>query len=306
MICPNCNTLKTEFFTETKNTHGSYELSEEKFIILKCSSCGLIFPRIKREKEYFKKYYPNNYYHLRNSLLGWLETIYGRLVILYSKLSILRIKKEGKILDFGCGWGEFLKSLPETFEKYGVEINPHAIKHLKENHSQIHVFPTLNGLEKKNIKFDLITLFHTIEHIFNPKETLSKLTSLLKEDGMIILSTPNSNSLGFKIGSSRWFHLDTPRHLAIFNVNNLFALLKENGLEVISLKGAFMEYPLDFFWSIYGRFKNKNIFWNILLGIIISPVNLIVKLTYLFIPNRSETITVICKKTRFSSRRIPS
>lgn len=296
MICPNCHNLKTEFFFEAKNTHGSLRISEEKFTILRCQNCGLIFPRLALGKDFYKKYYPKEYYQQSRFPIKVIQKIYQAVCLRWLQLFVARCLKEGKVLDFGCGQGEFLASLPEAFEKYGVEVNPRAVKSIKKNFPQIKVFNNLFSLESKSLKFNLITLWHVLEHLEEPKKVLAQLTKRLKKGGFLILSTPNSDALGLKIGRASWFHLDSPRHLAIFNLDNLSGLLKEMNLKIIAVKGNWLEYPLDLFLSVYNCFKTKNFFLNFLLGLVILPVSLAVKTIFLFLPRKSEVITLVCRK----------
>lgn len=296
MICPNCHHLKTEFFFEAKNTHGSLKISEEKFVILKCQDCGLIFPRLTPGKDFYKQYYPRDYYQRTRFPIKAIEKTYQTICLRWLQFLVTRYVKEGKVLDFGCGQGEFLASLPETFAKYGVEVNPRAAKFIKKNFPQVKIFNDLSSLKPKFLKFNLITLWHVLEHLEEPEKVLSRLVSLLEKDGFLILSTPNSQSLGLKIGRAHWFHLDTPRHLRIFNLNNLSDLAKETGLKIVAVKGNWLEYPLDLFWSIYNRYKTKHFLLNFLLGLFSLPASLVVKLVCLFKPEKSETIIVVCRR----------
>lgn len=296
MTCPNCQNLKTEFFFEAKNTHGSLKISEEKFVILKCQDCGLIFPRLTPGKDFYKQYYPQDYYQRTRFPIKAIEKTYQTICLRWLEFLIARYIKKGKVLDYGCGRGEFLASLPEAFEKYGIEINPQAAKSVKKNYPQIKVFQDLSFLRPKALKFDLITLWHVLEHLEEPKKVLSRLVSLLEKDGFLILSTPNSQSLGLKIGRAHWFHLDAPRHLRIFSLNNLSDLAKETGLKIIAVKGNWLEYPLDLFWSVYNHLKTKIFFLNFLLGLFILPVSLVIKTVFLFLPQKSEVITLVCQK----------
>lgn len=296
MICPVCRNSKTEFFFEAKNTHGSIEISEEKFVILKCFSCGLVFPEIEIGKDFYKKYYPKDYYVKSRFLFKIVQKVYQAVCFSWLKFLITRFAREGKILDFGCGQGVFLANLPETFKKYGVEVNSEAVKHIKKNLPEIKIFENLSFFKRKFMKFKLITLFHVLEHLEEPKKILSQLVNLLEEDGFLILSTPNSRSFGLKVSGSFWFHLDTPRHLAIFNLDNLTKLVKDLGLEIVNIKGNWLEYPLDLFWSIFNRLKTKKPFLNFLLGLFILPVSLIIKGFILLVPRNSEVITLVCQK----------
>lgn len=296
MKCPVCHSLKNKIFLNTKNTHGSRQLSEEEFLILKCQNCGLIFPQITPGKDFYQKYYPRNYYHQRRWFFNFLQKAYQKLVFLWLQLLLTRLLKKGRILDFGCGQGEFLASLPESFEKYGIEVNLQAIQFIKKNFPQIKISRDLSSWSKKQKKFQTITLWHVLEHLQEPEKILSKLINLLEKDGYLILSTPNSQSWGLSIGRSHWFHLDSPRHLAIFNLKNLTVLLKKKKLKIIKVQGNWLEYPLDFFWSIFNHGKTQSLILNFFLGLFILPVSFIIKAIVLFIPKRAEVVSLVAQK----------
>lgn len=296
MDCPNCNYSKAELLFEAQNIHGSRKISEEKFVILKCTKCGVVFPRLTIDDRFFKKYYPQNYYHSSNFSQNFILRKYELLCLYQVKFLINHFIKKGNVLDFGCGLGQFLTFLPNAFEKYGIEINTRAVRFIEKNIPQIKIFNDLSSLKPKSLKFNLITLWHVLEHLENPKKTLRQLISLMEKDAVLFISTPNSQSLGFMIGQANWFHLDAPRHLAIFNLNNLSALCDEAGLKIISTQSSLLEYPLDLFWSIFYRYKTKHFLLNFLLGLFSLSASLIVKLICLFKPEKSETITVVCKK----------
>lgn len=295
MKCPVCQNFKTQYFFETVNTHGSFKISEEKFVILRCLACGVIFPRIAIGKNFYKKYYQLNYYSSSRLANPVLQRAYRLVANFFSRLQLKSYLEAGRVLDFGCGKGEFLASLPFDTEKYGVEINRQAVRFIRKKYPEIKIFQGWKKLEK-GVSFDLITLWHVLEHLEEPKKVLQELRKRLKKDGYLIISTPNSGSWGFNLSREHWFHLDTPRHLAIFNLNSLLDLCRQVGLQPITIKGGMIEYPLDLFWSISNRYKKKNLFLNSLLGLFSLPISLIIKLTYLFKPEKSEIITIICKR----------
>lgn len=296
MICPNCKNLKTEFFFEAQNIHGSRKISEEKFVIFRCNKCGVIFPRLTADDGFFKRYYPQNYYSSGSFHPNFIFREYELLCLYQVKSLVGCFTKKGRVLDFGCGQGQFLAFLPNVFEKYGIEINPRAVRFIEKNLSQIKIFNDISFLKPKSLKFNLITLWNVLEHLENPKTTLCQLATLMEKDGVIFISTPNSQSLGFKIGQANWFHLDAPRHLAIFNMKNLSVLCEEAGLKIISTRSNWLEYPLDLFWSIYNRYKTKQLFLNFLLGLFSLPASLMVKLFCLSKPAKCEIITIGCKR----------
>lgn len=296
MKCPVCQNLKTQYFLETVNTHGSFRLSEEKFVILRCPLCGVVFPRVVVGKNFYKKYYPRNYYSRSRLTNPILQRTYYLVAKFFLRLQQRRYLKTGRVLDFGCGRGDFLASLSPATEKYGVEINQQAVKFIKEKYPEIKIFRDWEKLRSRRIKFDLITLWHVLEHLEKPKKILQQLVGRLKKDGHLIIATPNTGSWGFRWARSHWFHLDTPRHLAIFNVSGLVDFCRQAGMELVAIKGGVIEYPLDLFWSIYNRYKTKHFFLNFPLGLFSLSASLIVKLVYLFKLGKSEIITVACKK----------
>lgn len=296
MVCHICNEKKTEFLFETYEKHGAHKISNEKFVILICPSCRLVFPGVRPQKNFYQRYYSKNYYEQGNSLFTILGKIYSKFITFYIKVFISRLKKEGEILDFGCGRGHFLQSLPSSFGKTGVEINSQARKYIKDNYSSISVFNSLEESKLKNKKFDLITLWHVIEHIDSPKDTMKKLSDILKPKGNIIITTPNSHSWSFSLTKSHWFHLDAPRHLGLFNLQNLTALTEELKLKLVSVKYPLLEYPLDVFWSLYNSFKSKFGILNIFLAVLLFPLSAVIKLIYSFIPQSGEVLLLVLRK----------
>lgn len=297
MRCPLCNELKTELYFDTINTHGSLLLSHERFTMLRCQSCGTIFPKVIFTEDFLKRYYPNKYYNNRKKFINKLEILYSKFINGYLNLYISRFIRKGKLLDFGCGKGIFLKSLPSRYEKYGYDINPQAMKLLKDDNSGIIPVGSIEKISR-GIKFNIITLWHVIEHVNNPVVILKKLSNLLDNNGVIILSTPNSDSIGFLLSKEHWFHLDAPRHLAIFNFSNIDKLINSIGLEIISKSTPIFDYPLDFFWSVFNRIRTKYKIVNLLEILVLLSVNALVKTLCVFFPRRAETILVVCRKRK--------
>ena len=93
------------------------------------------------------------------------------------------------ILDFGCGWGGFLKSLKKTKSLNGVELRKECINYIKLNLKKIKILDNINSFNKN---FDVITMFHVLEHIPYQVETLKLLKSKLKKNGKIIIEVPHA------------------------------------------------------------------------------------------------------------------
>lgn len=295
MKCPNCQKNTAIFFFKAKNIHGSTLINKDEFPLFKCQSCGLIFPDIKISKEYYQKYYRENYYQRKPGLIGLLQKIYLSSAHLFMQRAIKIIISRGKILDFGCGKGDFLVQLSDNFEKYGVEINPQAVKFIKKNYPSLKIFNDLKKIPR-NLKFDLISLWHVIEHLENGQVLIKNISKLLTKKGLLIIATPNTAAWGFSLTREYWFHLDAPRHLALYNRDNLLTICQQAGLKTAAGKQCKTDYPLDVFWSLLNKFKKNNLLYDFPLLFFIFPFALIIKIISLLNPGRSEIMTLLLVK----------
>ena len=234
MNCPICSSNKNHKIFTASNFHGRHQISSQKIIFLKCLKCSCLFPRIKIDKNFYKKYYPNDYQTpAENEFLTkvWQSINY------YFKNKL--IPKNLTLLDIGCGQGDFIRQLRKTIIGSGIDLNPKITKNIIKDDFLTHKFSN---------KFDTITFWHSLEHFSNPKKTINKAINLLNKHGQILISIPNTNSLAFKLGQNNWFHLDPPRHLFLpnnKNIQNLFP--KNNRLKIYFFP---FEFPLDLFWSL--------------------------------------------------------
>jgi 2-polyprenyl-3-methyl-5-hydroxy-6-metoxy-1,4-benzoquinol methylase len=256
--CRFCGSENTKEFLLSFNMHGRHIIDkDDKFKLRKCLSCDCIFVSgIEINKEYYDKYYEADYYSADKDdgfLIKTWSLIYK--LLFNKKESIIlgyfkNTKNKLSILDIGCGNGNFLISLDsKKFEKNGVEINPQGIKICEENGINIYK-KSIECIDFVEKKFDIITLWHVMEHLENPQIIFEKLRKIIKDDGILIFQVPNNESMGFKFGKENWFHLDSPRHLAIPNKKTIEIICKKNGLRIIDIKNEFYDYPLDLLWSI--------------------------------------------------------
>ena len=159
-------------------------------------------------------------------------------------------KRKISILDIGCGEGNFLSYLDsKKFDKTGIEINNEGYKATKIK--GINVFnQDISGVNFDGKKFDVISLWHVLEHIKEPKLLFENIKKNLNNNGIVIFQIPNTGSIGFKYGKKNWFHMDSPRHLMLYNIKSVKKLCELTGFKIVSIKNEFYDYPLDLFWSI--------------------------------------------------------
>lgn len=257
ILCGLCRSQSTEKIFDSYNQHGRHVLNtQDKFSLYYCKACGCTFlGGLNIDASYHRKYYQQDYYGNRtefkilnffiDKLREWSLKKKHNLITKYFPKN-----KKLKILDIGCGTGAFLESLDDNkFEKYGIEVNKEGWQVCKEK--KLKVFN--KDILRLNIqdKFDVITLWHVLEHLEKPMENFKKIRKIMTDDGILICATPNTDSLGFKIGRYNWFHLDSPRHLVLYNKKSINYLNKKSGFKIIDFRYEYYDYPLDLFWSIH-------------------------------------------------------
>jgi len=147
------------------------------------------------------------------------------------------IKAGGRILDIGCGVGEFLKKAKQhQFKVTGVEPNTKAKEIAIEN--KLDVFSEVHEIGET--KFNLISLWHVLEHLHDPNEFLGQLKKHLESDGKIFIAVPNFRSYDARYYKEFWAAYDVPRHLYHFSKESIKTLAEQNGYKIKR------SYPLKF------------------------------------------------------------
>lgn len=175
-------------------------------------------------------------------------------------------KKVGKILEIGCGIGDFINYSKNKLEAkwYGIDISEDAIKIAKTINEDIsnnfYACDIINFTERL---FDIIVMWDTIEHIYDIKEFLIFLSKLLVDKGVIILSTPDTESILGKIMKKYWYFITPPEHLT---------LMSKKSFQIIC--DTTSQYYLEY-WYRKGKkvnigfaiYKLKRVFPNIILNL---------------------------------------
>jgi 2-polyprenyl-3-methyl-5-hydroxy-6-metoxy-1,4-benzoquinol methylase len=135
----------------------------------------------------------------------------------------------GRILDVGCGNGGFLMLAQQAgWRVEGLDLDAGAVQAARSRGLEVH-HGGIEVLSKYSACFDVITLCHVIEHVYDPITTLRRLYALLKPGGVLWLDTPNLASLGAMRFGPHWRDLDPPRHLVLFTPSSLMNSLVAAG-----------------------------------------------------------------------------
>jgi len=158
---------------------------------------------------------------------------------------------ESILLDFGCGNGGFLSIAKRAgYASYGIDFDDDAIDANKQQESDIYKgdIVTAKQLDKK---FDVITISHVIEHVYDPVYHLESFYELLSPGGFLYIETPNLGSAGHKYYKGAWRGLEPPRHISLFSKQSLIACLRTVGFQEI--KTPFDFNPVKFICNSTNR-----------------------------------------------------
>lgn len=216
-----------------------YSVSGEPFELLYDSSRELLYTHPKPPQSKLSNYYPNTNYishtNQRNSLFDLLYHAV-RYVFVRRKLRLLKPHqpKQGSLLDIGAGTGFFLRAAKKRgWSVMGIEPNLSA-RTLANSKIPNTVFDadTLQTLPEKS--FDVITLWHVLEHLPNLEEDVKTIHKLLKPNGRIVVAVPNFKSFDADYFKSFWAAYDVPRHLWHFSQNSISKVFSKVQIETES------------------------------------------------------------------------
>jgi 2-polyprenyl-3-methyl-5-hydroxy-6-metoxy-1,4-benzoquinol methylase len=141
--------------------------------------------------------------------------------------------EDKKLLDVGCGTGDFLKTAKEnSWKVFGIEPNENA-RAIANSKSENSVFNIEHLLKFEPQSFDVITLWHVLEHLPKLESHISVFESLLKPNGRLVIAVPNYKSYDAKYYKNFWAAFDVPRHLWHFSQTSISRLVKIKNMEVV-------------------------------------------------------------------------
>lgn len=252
--CPICSSTKFNSLLALKD----FSISQESFSIVKCSDCGFLITSPRPDSDSIGKYYQSEKYISHS---GGKKTIIDKIYFLAQRLTlrwkynlIRSYKSKCEILDYGCGTGAFLDFLQKRrWDVTGVE--PSAIARIKaESSLQKKIYQSLDdNIEKK---FDVITLWHVLEHIHELEDAIQKIKNLLKENGIIFIAVPNYESADAIKYREHWAAYDVPRHLWHFSKTTIERLLVKHKLILLEIKP--MKLDSYYVCTLSEGYKNPN------------------------------------------------
>jgi len=191
------------------------------------------------EKDLAKYYASDAYISHTASKRNVLEKVYHlvRAFMLKRKYKLVvnNTKAHGALLDIGCGTGDFLMEVKKQgWDTLGVEPNLKARSLAREKGLQVYDALRLEQMPPNS--FDVITLWHVLEHLPNLDAQINIIKNLLKPDGLLVIAVPNFNSFDARYYKAQWAAYDVPRHLWHFSKTAIRRLFQPHGLQVYQIK----------------------------------------------------------------------
>jgi predicted SAM-dependent methyltransferase len=230
--CPVCRHKQFDHFLKCRD----HSISGESFNLLKCLSCSFVFTNPRPAQSEIGPYYQSDAYISHHSdKKGLVPFLYRRIrkQQFIDKTNIIKQYQKSKpeLLDIGCGTGAFIKHCNSLgWRTTGVE--PDADARMTAFNSKLNVFDT-DFLKTCQGNFDVITLWHVLEHVHELDERMQQLKKLIRKDGIIIVAVPNLNSFDARYYQTYWAAYDVPRHLYHFSKSTITRLFGNHDLKLV-------------------------------------------------------------------------
>lgn len=240
--CPRCGNTAFQHHLHVTDHHHT----QESFEIKTCSNCQLAATTPRPAPGQISHYYStdnyishtNNSQNLQDRLYQWAR----RSAIRKKHRLIARHAGHGHLLDIGCGTGEFLSYLKSRgYQPQGVEPNQSAREQAIANH-ELPVVPDLESIPPHE-QFQIVTLWHVLEHLYDPSRTLKQIHARSKNDALLVIAVPDRESWDAQHYGAAWAAYDVPRHLFHFRRSDIRDMLQQHGFRLLRVTPMWLDAP---------------------------------------------------------------
>ncbi len=227
--CPVCGHPGTE---ELLRAPDRFHGRRETYTLMRCPSCSLAWLSQPPAPAEMHRHYTDAYDRLisaagQNSPHRWRDR----------KRTLTQYKQSGALLDLGCSSGSFLQSLSsESWELFGIEMSSSSARNAEASSgAKVFVGEILDASFPPE-SFDVITCFDVLEHLYEPRKVMARVSEWLKPGGIFYVLVPNIDSAEARVFGSYWHGLELPRHLFHYSPASLKFLAESAGLREVSLE----------------------------------------------------------------------
>jgi SAM-dependent methyltransferase len=265
--CYHCGSKQSSYFLT-----GQEDLTGKpgNFRFVKCSDCELVYQNPRIHTDQIKDFYDDEYIaHRKQKDWGILTPLYEKAMNKHDRDKIaiveryIEIDQKSRVLDVGCAVGTFLMALQKDF---GCHIAGVDFKDLRgyPGFDKVEFFNGLFYEQSFDQSFDLITMWHFLEHCYDPMRSLKKAAEILAEKGRLIIEVPRLDSVSYKLFQERWPGVQAPQHTVMLDKKKLIEIVEDTGLKVVDYLpyGAFPPYFYLFAGTAFKFLKGKGLDLN--------------------------------------------
>lgn len=239
--CPLCGHVDADCIQEAQDPTPA-EGDGLWFAVVQCRHCSLRYTNPRPDAACIGRFYPGDYKpHRRPRKMdadrpsSWWGRLSGRSVERRGELPWEG--PPGRLLDFGCGGGSFLKRMAERgWHVTGLDAAVGAVREVQESLGLTALVGSLPHEGLAPASFEVVTMWHSLEHVHDPLAILAEAYRLLTPGGKLIVACPNIDSWPFRWFGPAWFGLDLPRHLVHFTPKTLTDAMESSGFRVESVR----------------------------------------------------------------------
>ncbi len=215
-------------------------IKKNGYEIWDCPNCGFKSTDLHQDYKIFvQKFYSQEYFTGDPTRGAYFDYKRDKPYIVRNMKKVLTkiklYKRGGRLLDVGCAMGFFVElALDAGFDAYGIDPSHYAISNRAENLNGRLQMGTVDTIRFAAKSFDVITMLDVIEHLPDPRRVLKKALTLLKDDGIVVIATGDTDSVYAKIFKRRWTFYNPPQHLHFFSRRIFLKFLLETGFKPLT------------------------------------------------------------------------
>jgi len=294
------------------------------FSVFRCSACGLGITCPQPSREELEAFYSAESYDDNKTRVPFLANYFKSLHpwVRISKILSYFPGRTGRMLDIGCGRGWQLKYFRDRgWEAWGTELSGMASVFAREQLGLNIIIDDIKNCHFEKEYFDVVSLWHVLEHLNDPKETLREVGRMIKDEGLLFISVPNFSSWQARIFKKNWFLIDVPKHLYHFTPENLEGILRIAGFRGVGQSTFSLEYgffsavqsllnalglEFNFLWDFLTHKTGKmetlgkaRLFMNLLFTVLLAPFCFIFGVIFEFLAvffSSGAVLTVVAKR----------
>ncbi len=238
------------------------------FHFVRCDECGLVYQHPRIDVEHIKDYYDDEYIaHRKKRDWGSLTPVYNYVMDQLDRKKeqivqpYVNPSKVNEVLDVGCGAGTFLNKMRLV---HGARVTGVDFKDFEGADGFEHIDFHCGLFYEQDFpegRFDLVTMWHFLEHDYDPMRTLEAARLVMKDDGYLVVEVPRLDSVTFRLYRERWPGLQAPQHTALYDKKLFLELMERAGFETVDYMpyGAFPAYFYLFAGAAFKLLKGKGL-----------------------------------------------